>query len=141
MNYIVNNLDFSLFQFGPADVIAQERSLGKIVNMMAEEQFYWFLEETSTLKSDLLECALDKKNPMGYFFSAFHSVEDALNPELIGYQPEDKVVVINKAPPESFLTYAMSGFRYFELTFKKRPFQARQMDAQGNLVPAPTVSE
>ncbi len=141
MNYIVNDLDFSLFQFGPVNVTAKERSLGKIVNMLAAEKFYWFLGTISTLKDNLRRCSEDTKNPMRAFFSAFDSIEDAPNPELIGYQPEDKVILISKAPPDSFLTYAMTGFRYFELTFEKRPFQARQMDRQGNLVPAPTVTE
>lgn len=110
MNYIVDSLDFTLLQFGPADISCKEISYRQVVSETMREQFWWLLKPSSSLKRNLVSAN---------YMMAFERVPDCPNPDIVGYQSDDKILIIVETP-DSHLLVARSGFRYFLVTFRKR---------------------
>lgn len=116
MNYIVDQLDLTLLQFGPLDVHGTEISLRQVnATISGEQSFLWLLKEESELKNKLKQRSL---------MDFFANVSDAKDPELIGFNPEDQVLVIVHTP-DNHLTVAQTEFRFFLFTFKKRDIPCR----------------
>lgn len=138
MNYITEGFDFSLLQFGPSNVIAKEVSIRRVLNALvtASEKFRWALAPESTIKEDL------EKQGLLEFFTGNDGTERTVeieNFDLLGFNPEDQIIAVVRCP-DSHLTVAQTGFRFFLITFEKRKMNVKLI-VDGKKVDYPMVTE